>query len=102
MFSKERSSIAGLYAWRAQHASDAREKERMNEAADFAFRQAFALCPYSPEAVYRYVNLLLAQGRTSDAVLITETASKMPEIKGQAGDQLGNLVKQLKQFQKGN
>ena len=40
MFSKLRSSIAGLYAWRAQHAKDAAEKKRMNDAADFAFRQA--------------------------------------------------------------
>ena len=55
MYSKERSSIAGLYAWRAQH-THAQEKARMNREADFAFRQSWALCPYSPEAVYRYVN----------------------------------------------
>ena len=45
MFSKERSSIAGLYAWRAQHTTDALEKKQMNEAADFAFRQSLALVP---------------------------------------------------------
>src|SRR5208282_4993067 len=67
-FSKERSSIAGLYAWRAQHPADAAEKKRMNDAADFAFRQAWALCPYSPEAVFRYVNFLLEQKRISDAL----------------------------------
>ena len=48
-FSKLRSSIAGLYAWRAQHATDAGEKKRMNDAADFAFRQAWAIVPYSLE-----------------------------------------------------
>jgi hypothetical protein len=74
MFSKLRSSIAGLYAWRVQHAADADEKKRMNDAADFAFRQSWALCPYSPETVFRYVNFLLSAGRTADAILIAETA----------------------------
>ena len=40
MFSKLRSSFAGLYAWRMQHATGATEKERMAREADFAFRQA--------------------------------------------------------------
>ena len=61
MFSKLRSSHAGLYAWRVDHAADAAEKKRMSDEADFAFRQAWALCPYSPEAVFRYMNFLLAQ-----------------------------------------
>ncbi|HXA44551.1 MAG TPA: hypothetical protein VNZ25_03520, partial [Candidatus Angelobacter sp.] len=59
-FSKLRSSVAGLYAWRAQHSTDAAEKKRMNDAADFAFRQAWTLCPYSAETVIRYVNLLMS------------------------------------------
>jgi hypothetical protein len=100
MFSKLRSSIAGLYAWRAQHAADADEKKRMNDAADFAFRQSFALCPYSPEAVFQYVNLLLSEGRTADAVLIAETAEKISQIKGWDEErQFSSLAKQLKQYQ---
>jgi len=99
-FSKERSSIAGLYAWRAQHATDATEKERMNQAADFAFRQAWALCPYSPEAVYRYVNLLLSRNRVSDALAVAETSAKMPAMQGATGTQVRALVNHLKQFQK--
>jgi hypothetical protein len=99
-FSKERGSIAGLYAWRAQHATDASEKKRMNDEADFAFRQAWALCPYSPEAVYRYVNLLLSQNRASDALLIAETAAKFPSTTGIDVAQIQNLVEQLKRFQK--
>jgi hypothetical protein len=103
MFSKLRSAIASLYAWRAQHATSAAEKKRMNDAADFAFRQAFALCPYSPEAVYRYVNVLLREGRQPDAVLIVETASKMPEIKGQDFErQFLSVAKQLKENQRRN
>ena len=100
MFSKERTSIAGLYAWRAQHSTDAAEKNRMNDEADFAFRQAWALCPYSPEAVFRYVNILESQKRFSDALLVAETAAKMPEMKGRDGDQIRSLVKQLQQTQK--
>ena len=53
MFAKERESIAGLYAWRAQQTTHAAEKERMAAAADFAYRQAWALCPYSAETVTR-------------------------------------------------
>src|ERR1019366_6341572 len=67
MFSKLRSSIAGLYAWRVSHAAGAEDKDRMAREADFAFRQAWALCPYSPEAVFRYVNFLLGQKRVADA-----------------------------------
>lgn len=98
MFSKLRSSIAGLYAWRVSHAADPADKERMAREADFAFRQAWALCPYSPEAVYRYVNYLLAQNRTADALLVAETAAAMPEMQGVEGGQIHNLVKQLQQW----
>ena len=34
------------------------EENRLLREADYAFKQAVALCPYSPEAVYRYSNLL--------------------------------------------
>jgi hypothetical protein len=100
MFSKLRSSLGGLYAWRAQHAADASEKDRMNDEADFAFRQAWALCPYSPEAVFRYVNLLLSENRVEDALLIVKTASKMPAMQGSDGEQVRGLIQQLEQFQK--
>jgi hypothetical protein len=93
-FSKLRSSIGGLYAWRARHATDAGEKKRMNDAADFAFRQAWALCPYSAETVVRYVDLLISQNRRVDALLVAETAAKMPEMKGRDGV-LRQLVTEL-------
>jgi hypothetical protein len=79
IFSKERSSIAGLYAWRAEHAVTGGEKERMTREADFAFRQALALCPYSPETVKHYVDFLKSQNRDSDAVLLGELANKFPK-----------------------
>lgn len=94
--SKLRSSIAGVYVWRAENATDEAEKARMRREADFAFRQAFALCPFSPEAVFRYVNLLIPQKRLSDALLLAETGAAL-----QPADQFRNLVKQLKDLQKG-
>jgi tetratricopeptide (TPR) repeat protein len=87
-FSKLRSSIAGIYAWRLgmsgtfttpvryQPKSEA-ERQRMIREADFALRQAFAFCPYSPEAVFRYVQLLLNTGRLDDALLVAETCLKL-------------------------
>jgi hypothetical protein len=92
-FSKLRSSIGGLYAWRARNSHDDAEKKRMNDAADFAFRQAWALCPYSSETVVRYVNLLMSQNRRADALLVAQTAAKMPEMKGNG--QLSALVTEL-------
>jgi hypothetical protein len=92
-FSKLRSSIAGLYEWRARNSHDDAEKKRMNDAADFAFRQALALCPYSPETVVRYVALLTSQNRRADALLVAETAAKMPESKG--NEQLRGFVTAL-------
>jgi hypothetical protein len=97
MYSKERSADGGLYAWRAGHTKDASEKKRMNHAADFAFRQAWALCPYSPEAVFRYVQLLMEDQRSADALLVAETAAKFPGIDRRPNDAVKDLVKVLRQ-----
>jgi beta-lactamase regulating signal transducer with metallopeptidase domain len=99
-FSKLRSSQAGLYAWRLKQADANAEKERMARETDFAFRQAWALCPYSPEAVFRYVNFLLTQKRVADALLVAETAAQMPSMQGRDGEQIRDLVENLKKFQK--
>ena len=37
------------------------------------------LCPTSPEAVFRYVNLLVGQKRIDDAILLAEAAVKLEE-----------------------
>jgi tetratricopeptide (TPR) repeat protein len=98
-FSKLRSSIAGVYAWRI---SDPKNRnpvaiQRMIKEADFAFRQAFAFCPYSPEAVFRYVNLLLSMNRLNDAAIIAETCLKLDPYNATVLD----LVSKLHSFQKG-
>lgn len=80
-FSKLRSSLAGLYAWRAERATTAAEKERLTRAADFAFRQALALCPVSsigvPEALKNYAAFLKHQHREADAQLVQSLADRL-------------------------
>ena len=76
-FSKLRSSIAGIYVWRQEHAESAEEKARMASEADYAFRQALALCPYSPEAVFRYASFLTSAKRPDDALLVARTCQRL-------------------------
>ena len=97
-FSKLRSSITGVYAWRLgpQCPDEYRQKTVVGTQAlvretDFGFKQAFAFCPYSPEAVFRYINFLLQYGRIDDAILIAQTCQKLDPYNGQ----VKGLVKQL-------
>jgi tetratricopeptide (TPR) repeat protein len=79
-FSKLRSSAAGLYAWRVGASKPGTpEHERVLKEADFAFRQAFALCPYSPDALFRYVSLLVSPEvhRFDDALVLAKTSQKL-------------------------
>ena len=102
-FSKLRSSIAGMYAWRLgrdcppEYApKNNAELQALQRETDFAFKQSFAFCPYSPEAVYRYVNFLLQLNRLEDALIIAQTCLKLDPYNGQVGD----LIKQLQEFKK--
>jgi tetratricopeptide (TPR) repeat protein len=111
-FSKLRSSIAGLYAWRvnellqrgamqlesrpantlsAEERNIVEAYRRVYKEADFAFKQAFAFCPYSPEALYRYVQLLAGARRFDEAILLAETSIKVDP--NNAG--LRNLINEL-------
>jgi tetratricopeptide (TPR) repeat protein len=87
-FSKLRTAIAGLYAWRLGLLNqtptppefmpkNGDTQQRMIKEADFAYRQAFAFCPYSPEVVYRYVQFLATFRRYDDARLVAETCLKL-------------------------
>ena len=69
----------------------------MAREADFAFRQAWALCPDSAEAVFRYVALLMEQKRVADTLVVAETAAQMPSMQGQEGQQMRDLVARLKE-----
>src|SRR5438034_2374339 len=82
-FSKLRSSIAGVYAWRIPQAKSVEEQKRMIKEAEFSFKQAYAFCPYSPEAVFRYINLLISMGRVEDARIMAVTSLKLDPNNGQ-------------------
>jgi thioredoxin-like negative regulator of GroEL len=97
-FSKLRSSIGGIYAWRLNPSTPAEyrpknqaEYQRLFKEADFAFRQAFAFCPYSPEAVFRYVQLLLQFQRFDDALLVAQTCLKLDPFNGQVRGLVENI-----------
>jgi tetratricopeptide (TPR) repeat protein len=97
-FSKLRSSIGGIYAWRLSPQSPPQYRPRSEaefqhvlREAEFTFRQAFAFCPYSPEALFRYVNLLLPLNRVDDALLLAETCLKLDPYNAQVIGLVGNL-----------
>ena len=69
----------------------------MIKEADFAFRQAFALCPYSPEAFSRYVNFLVPQHRLDDALLVASTCLKLDPY----NDQVRGVVNDLRALKNG-
>jgi tetratricopeptide (TPR) repeat protein len=125
-FSKLRSSQAGMYFWRCFPKSPSnpsgcpeelwnqfRQKSAASQAAliretEFAFKQAFAFCPYSPEAVYRYVTFLLQMAQTEemtgrspeaarrfdDAILVAETCKKLDPY----NEQITGLIKNLQEY----
>ncbi len=95
-FSKLRSSVGGVYAWRVNNSKSGAEQARMIKEADFAFRQSFAFCPYSPEAVFRYAQLLAITGRFEDALLIATTAQRLDPF----NSSVVGLVEQLKTYTK--
>lgn len=94
-FSKLRSAQAGLYVWRAAHARNTDEKSQMQRAADLAFRQAYALCPYSPEAIFRYTGFLVELKRPDDAFLLVKTSLRQDPDNAQ----LKQLIQQVRKAQ---
>ncbi len=102
MFSKERVSIAGLYAWRAEHSSDTEERKRMRREADFAFKQAWAMDPASSEASIRYIQFLVDTSRTDDAILIARTCLAMAPHNATVSSLLKNLEQYKKQTEQQN
>jgi hypothetical protein len=105
MLSKLRTSIAAIYAWRLspnapaeyQPKTDA-ARQRLAQQADLAFRQAFALCPYSPEAVFRYVGFLVDSHRIEDARLIAQAAVGLARKNYSSKEQFQDLVQRLQRM----
>jgi tetratricopeptide (TPR) repeat protein len=59
--------------------------------AEETYRLAIDLGPSNPEAVFRYVNLLIGQGRIAEAIPVAETAANAAPDNSQFGDLLQNL-----------
>ena len=99
-FSKLRSSIASsIYQWRSdpRNSRSATERPRVTKEAEFAFKQAFAYCPFSPEAVFSLHGLcVLSQPspRIDDAILILETCHKLDPYNGQITDWIDQFAAQ--------
>jgi tetratricopeptide (TPR) repeat protein len=55
------------------------------------FKQAFAYCAYSPEAVFRYINFLVQYNRLEDALLVAQTCLQLDPY----NDSVRALVKQV-------
>jgi hypothetical protein len=92
-FSKLRTAIGSVYAWRAEHAKNNDERIAMRRNADLAFRQAFVLCPYSPEVVFRYAKFLSDNRRLDDAIAVAETCERMHRPDSE--DYIHGLVRSL-------
>jgi tetratricopeptide (TPR) repeat protein len=67
-FAKLRCGIGGIYAFREQY-----------DEADTCFAQAFTLCPYSPEAHFRYAKLHEKRGRIKEAIELMDKYVTMDE-----------------------
>jgi len=91
-FSKLRSSIgSSVYWWCATHPANAAEGDRTFKESEFALKQAFAYCPYSPEAVFHLMQLLLTRNRIDDALAVLKTCHSLDPFNGQITDWISNL-----------
>ncbi len=61
--------------------------------AEQLFRMASEVCPYSPEAVFRYVNLLVDQGRVNETFPVVQNALRAEPNNQQFLNLLGELNK---------
>jgi hypothetical protein len=68
------SDVRMAYAKMASAQAGLLADHNLNAEADQAYRVATEICPSSPEAVFRYVNLLLTQNRLPDALQVAQTA----------------------------
>lgn len=60
-FSKLRSAIGGIYAYR-----------KLYQEAEYAYGQSLKLCPDSPEANFRFAQLLIETGKPGEAIQVLE------------------------------
>jgi tetratricopeptide (TPR) repeat protein len=79
------------YSKMAAEQSDLLLNRKYTAEAEQALQLANQICPSSPEAVFRYANLLVAQKRFDDAIVIANNAIKTEPANKQFRDLLNNL-----------
>ncbi|MDX2226895.1 MAG: DUF2723 domain-containing protein, partial [Verrucomicrobiae bacterium] len=75
-FSKLRTSIGGLYEWRALHGTPKPQTELI-PYAEKAYQQAIDLCPFSTESVFRYVGMLNKLERFNESLELLANLKKL-------------------------
>lgn len=97
-FCKLRTAQAGMYAWRCSpncppeyRQKTAALQEALRRETDFAFKQAFAFCPYSEEVMSRYIPFLMQYGRLDDAIIVAQTCHDLDPYNGGVTSTLNNL-----------
>jgi tetratricopeptide (TPR) repeat protein len=80
-FSKLRSAIGGVYAYR-----------HLTEEATYAYRQARQLCPESPEANFRLAQLYMELGRVDDALALMQDFQKLDPLNSKIGDAIRQIA----------
>ena len=73
-FSKLRSAIGGVYAYR-----------KLYPEAKYAYNQSLQLCPDSPEANFRSSQLLLETGQPDEAVAVLEKYQQLDPLNAKIG-----------------
>ncbi len=79
-FSKLRSSIANIYAWR-----------KLWEEAEYAYRQALRLAPENAETAFRFAEMLANLGRFDDAIQVVKEFHKIDKFNSQVPNLLRGI-----------
>lgn len=85
-FSKLRSSIGALYAYR-----------RLTAEAEYAYQQAIALCPDSPEGNFRLAQLYVEMGRFDDGLAVLEEYRKHDRYNARIPDAIDTIQRLKRQ-----
>ena len=80
-FSKLRSAIGGVYAFR-----------HLTEDATYAYQQARKLCPESPEANFRLAQLYMELGRPDDALKVLQELQQLDPLNGKITGAINQII----------
>jgi tetratricopeptide (TPR) repeat protein len=111
-FSKLRNAVASsIYGWRAGLINPPEapvppllapaDRARMLKESEFALKQAFAFCPYSPESVFHLMVMFWNQHRFEELREILKTCNDLDPYNGQFNTWLQNVEAQLQQMKGG-